>query len=74
MLQASLFGAGAVVLKDVPPYAIVAGIPAKVIRNRFPENIIKALQESEWWNYDDDKLKEMGKHIRNPEFFLQDKK
>ena len=70
----AVIGSMSMVTKDVPPYAIVAGIPAKVIRNRFPENIIKALQESEWWNYDDDKLKEMGKHIRNPEFFLQDKK
>lgn len=35
--------------KDVPPYAIVGGVPAKIIRFRFPENIIAALLELEWW-------------------------
>ena len=67
----AVIGAMAMVTKDVPPYAIAAGIPAKVIRYRFDEDTIKALQESEWWNYSDDKLKEMGKNIRNPQFFLQ---
>ena len=70
----AVIGAMAMVTKDVPPYAIVAGIPAKVIRFRFDENTINTLQESEWWNYDDDKLKELGKNIRNPEFFFKDKK
>lgn len=69
----AVIGAMAMVTKDVPPYAIVAGIPAKVIRHRFDEDTIKAIQESAWWNYSDDKLKEMGKNIRNPEFFLQKK-
>lgn len=69
----AVIGAMAMVTKDIPPYAIVAGIPAKVIKYRFDENTIKALQESEWWNYSDDKLKEMGKNIRNPEFFKQNK-
>ena len=70
----AVIGSMAMVTKDVPAYSIVAGIPAKVIRNRFPDNIIKVLQESEWWNYDDDKLKEMGKYIRNPQFFTSEKK
>lgn len=70
----AVIGAMAMVTKDVPPYAIAAGIPAKVIRYRFDEDTIKAIQESEWWNYSDDKLKEMGKNIRNPEFFTQNKK
>lgn len=50
--------AGAVVVKDVPPYAIVGGVPAKVIRFRFPPEIIQRLLELEWWNWDDKKLKE----------------
>ena len=37
--------------KDVPPYAIVGGIPAKVIRFRFPEEIISELFASEWWEF-----------------------
>lgn len=43
--------AGAVVTKDVQPYAIVAGIPARVIRFRFPDNIIDELLALRWWEY-----------------------
>lgn len=45
----SVIACNAVVTKDVPPYSIVGGIPAKVIRYRFEENIINALLESAWW-------------------------
>lgn len=41
---------GAVVTKDVPPYAIVGGVPAKVIKYRFPQEIIDELLEIKWWN------------------------
>ncbi len=70
----AVIGAMAMVTKDVPPYAIVVGIPARVIRYRFDEKRIKALQESEWWKFNDDKLKEMGRNIRNTEFFTLNKK
>lgn len=40
-----------VVTKDVPPYAIVAGNPAKIVKYRFPEDICQGLLASEWWNY-----------------------
>lgn len=49
--------AGAVVVKDVPPYAIVGGVPAKVIRYRFSPEVIGKLLELEWWNFDESKLK-----------------
>lgn len=53
----AVIGAGAVVAADVPPYAIVAGNPAKVIRYRFSPNEIQKLLEIRWWEWDIDKIK-----------------
>ena len=44
--------AGAVVTKDVPDYAIVVGVPAKIVKYRFEEDIIKRLLELKWWDLD----------------------
>jgi acetyltransferase-like isoleucine patch superfamily enzyme len=46
----AVIAAGAVVTKTVPPYAIVAGVPAKVIRLRFPEKIVERLLRVKWWD------------------------
>jgi phosphonate metabolism protein (transferase hexapeptide repeat family) len=48
---------GAVVSKDVPPYTIVAGTPAKPIRERFPKDIAERLQALAWWDWDHEKLR-----------------
>lgn len=45
----AVIGSGAVVTHDVPPYAIVVGVPAKIIKYRFDKKIIKALLELQWW-------------------------
>ena len=47
----AIIGANSVVTKDVPPYAIVAGCPAKLIRYRFSEDVINKLLELCWWDY-----------------------
>jgi hypothetical protein len=46
-----LWGGGAVVTKDVPPYAIAVGVPAKVIGFRFPQKIIDELLDIRWWDW-----------------------
>ena len=53
----AIVGGGAVVTKDVPPYAIVAGVPAKILGYRFPKSTIKALLKLKWWSWSDSKLR-----------------
>ncbi|WP_167858447.1 CatB-related O-acetyltransferase [Methylobacterium nonmethylotrophicum] len=53
----AVIGANATVTKDVPPYAIVAGSPAKVIRTRFSAETIERLLASQWWNLHPSQLK-----------------
>lgn len=52
----AVVAAGAVVVKDVPPYAIVGGVPAKIIKYRHSEKLIKSLVNSKWWDWPIDAL------------------
>ncbi|MDT8354999.1 CatB-related O-acetyltransferase [Roseomonas mucosa] len=64
----SIIAAKSVVTKDVEPYSIVAGVPAKLIRKRFSEDLISQLLISEWWCY---KFQDFCKMpLDNPELFL----
>lgn len=57
----AIVAAGAVVIKDVPPYAIVGGVPAKLIRYRFSPDVISLLLEWKWWQLPDSVLNILAK-------------
>ena len=65
----AVVGMGSIVTKDVPPYAIVAGNPAKLIRYRFDDETINKLLKSEWWTLEDEDLTVFARNIREPMLF-----
>lgn len=67
----AVVGAGAVVTKNVPAYAVVAGNPARLIRYRFSESIIQRLLYTRWWELPDDRLHDLGQYITDVEKFLE---
>jgi acetyltransferase-like isoleucine patch superfamily enzyme len=57
---------------DVPPYSIVGGTPAKVIKYRFSDDVINFLEEFKWWNKDEKWLKSNSFKFLNPELFYKE--
>lgn len=56
----AVVGAGAVVSKDIPDYAVAVGSPIQIKKYRFTEDQIIKLKKIEWWNFDDEKLKQIN--------------
>lgn len=67
----AIIGAGAVVLEDVPPYAVVVGVPAKVKRYRFELEMIKTLLSVKWWNWSADEINANADALMSPELFME---
>jgi acetyltransferase-like isoleucine patch superfamily enzyme len=67
----AIIGAGAVVTKDVPPYAIAVGVPAKVTRYRFEPETIDFLLKFKWWDKDDEWLKANFRKFHSVEEFVR---
>ena len=63
----AIIGTRAVVTKNVPPYTIVGGIPAKEIKKRFDKETINKLQQIQWWNWSYDKIQRLLPSIMNGE-------
>jgi virginiamycin A acetyltransferase len=61
----AIIGTRALVTKDVPPYAIVGGSPAKIIRMRFEDSSIEDLRKIQWWNWSTEKISEKLTAIRS---------
>lgn len=66
----AIVAAGAVVAGEVPPYAIVSGVPAKVVRYRFDEATIDAIRRSRWWDLDLEVLRANAHAFADPAAFV----
>lgn len=66
----AIVAAGAVVTKDVPPYAVVAGVPAKVVKYRFEDSQIEKLLRIKWWEWDEKRIVQNAPPFSDVEDFL----
>lgn len=62
----SVVAANSLVHKDVEPYTIVGGNPAKMIKSRFPKEVVQQLLDLQWWNYPDDRVNTIVPLLQSP--------
>jgi len=67
----AIVAANSCVVKDVPPYSIVGGVPAKVIKYRFDDETIGKLLKIRWWDWDEQKIRDSVKDMPNPKLFVE---
>lgn len=67
----AIVAANSVVTRDVPAFAVVGGVPAKVIRYRFSPEVIADLQQIRWWDWPESKLKQYIADFGNPDEFAR---
>lgn len=65
----AVIGAGSVVIKNVDPYTVVAGVPARLIRRRFDDETIAILEDSRWWTLEPEKLVRLQNEVSDPVAF-----
>jgi len=67
----AVIGTGAVVTKDVEPYSVVVGVPAKKIKMRFPPDLAERIEKSAWWDWDHDTIKARLQDFRSFDEFVR---
>ncbi len=66
----AIVGAGAIVAKDVLPYTVVAGVPARLIRQRFTDEQIEFLKQLSWWDRDPEWIRSRAHLFQNIETLM----
>lgn len=67
----AVIGAGAVVTHDVAPYSVVAGVPAKLMKWRFSQDLIARIEQCRWWDWDHETLKARLPDFRHMDQFIE---
>jgi acetyltransferase-like isoleucine patch superfamily enzyme len=67
----TIIGAGAVIAKDVPAYAVVIGNPQQIIKHRFSGDQVDSLLKVKWWDWDEDTIKARKGDMKDIDLFLQ---